>query len=305
MWVNADALPLVVVVTGPTASGKTALAINLAEHLGCEIISADSRQIYRELPIGTAAPTATEQARIRHHLVGTMSVTQTYSAAAFEADALRILQDMWDSGQRVAVVCGGSMMYIDALTRGIDEMPTISDTVRTRVLEFYRQQGLEALLAWLETIDPDMYAVVDRRNPKRVIHAVEICLQAGVPASSLRTGRPKPRPFRTLKLSIDMPREQLFARINARTEAMIAAGMLDEARAMLPFRECNALNTVGYKELFAYFDGAMTLPEAVARIAKNTRVYAKKQMTWLARDNGLHRLDAATAPEQALKLIHI
>lgn len=305
MWVNADALPLVVVVTGPTASGKTALAINLAEHLGCEIISADSRQIYRELPIGTAAPTATEQARIRHHLVGTMSVTQTYSAAAFEADALRILQDMWDSGQRVAVVCGGSMMYIDALTRGIDEMPTISDTVRTRVLEFYRQQGLEALLAWLETIDPDMYAVVDRRNPKRVIHAVEICLQAGVPASSLRTGRPKPRPFRTLKLSIDMPREQLFARINARTEAMIAAGMLDEARAMLPFRECNALNTVGYKELFAYFDGAMTLPEAVARIAKNTRVYAKKQMTWLARDNGLHRLDAATAAEQALKLIHI
>lgn len=305
MWVNADALPLVVVVTGPTASGKTALAINLAEHLGCEIISADSRQIYRELPIGTAAPTATEQARIRHHLVGTMSVTQTYSAAAFEADALRILQDMWDSGQRVAVVCGGSMMYIDALTRGIDEMPTISDTVRTRVLEFYRQQGLEALLAWLATIDPDMYAVVDRRNPKRVIHAVEICLQAGVPASSLRTGRPKPRPFRTLKLSIDMPREQLFARINARTEAMIAAGMLDEARAMLPFRECNALNTVGYKELFAYFDGAMTLPEAVARIAKNTRVYAKKQMTWLARDNGLHRLDAATAPEQALKLIHI
>lgn len=305
MWVNADALPLVVVVTGPTASGKTALAINLAEHLGCEIISADSRQIYRELPIGTAAPTATEQARIRHHLVGTMSVTQTYSAAAFEADALRILQDMWDSGQRVAVVCGGSMMYIDALTRGIDEMPTISDTVRTRVLEFYRQQGLEALLAWLETIDPDMYAVVDRRNPKRVIHAVEIYLQAGVPASSLRTGRPKPRPFRTLKLSIDMPREQLFARINARTEAMIASGMLDEARAMLPFRECNALNTVGYKELFAYFDGAMTLPEAVARIAKNTRVYAKKQMTWLARDNGLHRLDAATAPEQALKLIHI
>lgn len=305
MWVNADALPLVVVVTGPTASGKTALAINLAEHLGCEIISADSRQIYRELPIGTAAPTATEQARIRHHLVGTMSVTQTYSAAAFEADALRILQDMWDSGQRVAVVCGGSMMYIDALTRGIDEMPTISDTVRTRVLEFYRQQGLEALLAWLETIDPDMYAVVDRRNPKRVIHAVEICLQAGVPASSLRTGRPKPRPFRTLKLSIDMPREQLFARINARTEAMIAAGMLDEARAMLPFRECNALNTVGYKELFAYFDGAMILPEAVARIAKNTRVYAKKQMTWLARDNGLHRLDAATAPEHALKLIHI
>lgn len=303
MWVSADRDPLVVVVTGPTASGKTALALDIASALGCDIISADSRQIYRELPVGTAAPTAAEQARARHHLVGCKSVTEGYSAAAFESDALRILGDMFASGRRVSVVCGGSMMYVDALVRGIDDMPSISDAVRDRVLSFYREQGLEALLAWLETIDPAMHAVVDRRNPKRVIHAVEICLQAGVPASSLRTGQPKPRPFRVFKLCIDMPREQLFARINARTDAMMAAGFLDEARRMLPYRHCNALNTVGYKELFAYFDGTMDLPVAVARIAKNTRVYAKKQLTWLARDPDVVRLDATDAYAQAMTLI--
>lgn len=304
MWVSADRDPLVVVVTGPTASGKTALALDIASALGCDIISADSRQIYRELPVGTAAPTAAEQARVRHHLVGCKSVTEGYSAAAFESDALRILGDMFASGQRVAVVCGGSMMYVDALVRGIDDMPSISDAVRDRVLSFYHEQGLEALLAWLETIDPAMHAVVDRRNPKRVIHAVEICLQAGVPASSLRTGQPKSRPFRVLKLCIDMPREPLFARINARTEAMMVAGFLDEARRMLPYRHCNALNTVGYKELFAYFDGTMDLPVAVARIAKNTRVYAKKQLTWLARDPDVVRLDATDAYAQAMTLIN-
>lgn len=304
MWVSADRDPLVVVVTGPTASGKTALALDIASALGCDIISADSRQIYRELPIGTAAPTVAEQARARHHLVGCKSVTEGYSAAAFEADALRILGDMFSAGQRVAVVCGGSMMYVDALVRGIDDMPSISDAVRDRVLSFYYEQGLEALLAWLETIDPAMHAVVDRRNPKRVIHAVEICLQAGVPASSLRTGQPKSRPFRVLKLCIDMPREPLFARINARTEAMMVAGFLDEARRMLPYRHCNALNTVGYKELFAYFDGTMNLPVAVARIAKNTRVYAKKQLTWLARDPDVVRLDATDSYAQAMTLIN-
>ena len=301
---SADRDPLVVVVTGPTASGKTALALDIASALRCDIISADSRQIYRELPIGTAAPTAAEQARVRHHLVGCKSVTEGYSAAAFESDALRILGDMFASGRRVAVVCGGSMMYVDALVRGIDDMPSISDAVRDRVLSFYHEQGLKALLAWLETIDPAMHAVVDRRNPKRVIHAVEICLQAGVPASSLRTGQPKLRPFRVLKLCIDMPRELLFARINARTDAMMAAGFIDEARRMLPYRHCNALNTVGYKELFASFDGTMDLPVAVARIAKNTRVYAKKQLTWLARDSDVVRLDATDSYAQAMTLIN-
>lgn len=300
---NAERPPLVVVVTGPTASGKTALAVGIARTLGCDIVSADSRQIYRELPVGTAAPTADEQAGVHHHLVGTLSVTEPYSASAFETDALRILGSIFGAGGRVAVVCGGSMMYVDALVRGIDDMPAISDAVRARVAAFYREQGLEALLAWLETVDPAMHAIVDRRNPKRVIHAMEICLQAGVPASSLRTGRPKPRPFRVLKLCIDMPRERLFARINARTAAMMASGLEAEARSMLPFRSCNALNTVGYKEMFAYFDGVMDLPTAVARIAKNTRVYAKKQLTWLARDPDIHRLDPDSALADAIQLI--
>ncbi|MDE6161819.1 MAG: tRNA (adenosine(37)-N6)-dimethylallyltransferase MiaA [Muribaculaceae bacterium] len=294
--------PLLVVVTGPTASGKTTLAIELAENLGCDIVSADSRQIYRDIPIGTAAPTASEQARVRHHLVGFLPLDAPYSAAAFEADALRVVGDQLRQ-HGVAVMCGGSMMYVDAVVRGIDDMPAISPEVRERVLSFYRQQGLEALLAWLEIIDPDMHRIVDRRNPKRVIHAVEITLQAGVPVSSLRTGAPKERPFRVLKLCIDHPRAELFERINARVDAMMLAGMLDEALRVYPLRGLNSLNTVGYKELFAHFDGLMDLPTATARIAKNTRVYAKKQLTWLARDPDVHRLDAAYALEQALSLI--
>ncbi len=200
-------------------------------------------------------------------------------------------------------MCGGSMMYVDAVVNGIDEMPAISDAVRERVLSFYHEQGLEALLAWLEIIDPDMHDIVDRQNPKRVIHAVEITLEAGVPASSLRTGKTKTRPFDTLKLCIDMPREILFGRINSRVETMMASGMLEEARTVYPQRQLNSLNTVGYKELFAYFDGAMDLDTAVARIAKNTRVYAKKQLTWLAKDPSVRRLNADSAYEQAIALI--
>lgn len=299
---NAERRPLVAVVTGPTASGKTALAIGLARALHCDIISADSRQVYRDIPIGTAAPTAAEQAMAHHRLVGFLRLDAPYSAAAYEADALRELNDMF--GHRpVAVVCGGSMMYVDALTRGIDDMPTISPEVRSRVLAFYEQQGLEALLAWLEVIDPQMHRIVDRHNPKRVIHAIEITLQAGVPASSLRTGKAKPRPFDVVKFCIDRPREELFARINARTDAMMQAGLLEEARRVYPLRHLNSLNTVGYKELFAHFDGLMDLPTATARIAKNTRVYAKKQLTWLARDPDLISLQPDTALEHALSII--
>lgn len=295
--------PLLIVVTGPTASGKTSLAIDLAETLGCEIVCADSRQVYRGLPIGTAAPTAAEQARVRHHLTEFLPLDAPYSAAAFEADAIALLPDLFGR-HGTAVVCGGSMMYVDALVRGIDDMPTISPEVRERVLSFYREQGLGALLAWLEIIDPAMHAIVDRRNPKRVIHAIEITLQAGVPASQLRTGATKERPFRTIKFCIDRPREEMFARINARTDAMMAAGLLDEARAVYHLRELNSLNTVGYKELFAHFDGLMDLPTAVARIAKNTRVYAKKQLTWLARDPNVIRLQPSNALEHALDHIN-
>ncbi len=296
--------PLLVVVTGPTASRKTGLALRLAETFHCDIISADSRQIYREIPIGTAAPTAEDLSRARHHFVGTLSLDTQYSAASFESDTLALLESLAPEPNHVAaIMCGGSMMYVDAVVNGIDEMPAISDAVRERVLSFYHEQGLEALLAWLEIIDPDMHDIVDRQNPKRVIHAVEITLEAGVPASSLRTGKTKTRPFDTLKLCIDMPREILFGRINSRVETMMASGMLEEARAVYPQRQLNSLNTVGYKELFAYFDGAMDLDTAVARIAKNTRVYAKKQLTWLAKDPSVRRLNADSAYEQAIALI--
>ena len=296
--------PLLVVVTGPTASGKTGLALRLAETFHCDIISADSRQIYREIPIGTAAPTAEDLSRARHHFVGTLSLDTQYSAASFESDTLALLESLAPEPNHVAaIMCGGSMMYVDAVVNGIDEMPAISDAVRERVLSFYHEQGLEALLAWLEIIDPDMHDIVDRQNPKRVIHAVEITLEAGVPASSLRTGKTKTRPFDTLKLCIDMPCEILFGRINSRVETMMASGMLEEARTVYPQRQLNSLNTVGYKELFAYFDGAMDLDTAVARIAKNTRVYAKKQLTWLAKDPSVRRLNADSAYEQAIALI--
>lgn len=275
--------PTLIVITGATASGKSALAIDVAGRLGCEIISADSRQLFRDIPIGTAAPTAEQLAAVPHHLVGTLPLDGYYSAAQFEADALAIAERLWERSPYV-VVCGGSMMYIDALTDGIDQLPTISVATRERVLQMLEQQGLSGLLAYLEILDPEYYAVVDRANTRRVVHAIEICLEAGVPYSQLRVRRRADRPFRIVKVAIDMPREQLFARINRRVELMMEQGLLDEARRVYPLRHLNSLNTVGFKELFAYFDGEMDLPTATARIAKNTRVYAKKQLTWLARE---------------------
>ena len=297
--------PLLVVVTGATASGKTALAIEIARSLGTEIISADSRQMFRDIPVCTAAPTADELAQVPHHLVGHLPLDACYSAAAFEEEAMALLPGIFDRGGGVAVVCGGSMMYVDALVRGIDEMPSISAEVRERVLSFYREQGLEALLAWLEIIDPEMYRTVDRLNPKRVIHAVEITLQAGVPASQLRTGQRKARPFDVLKFAIDMPRDVLFDRINSRVDAMVRNGLEDEARGVYARRYLNSLNTVGLKEMFAYFDGTMDRTTAIARIAKNTRVYAKKQLTWLRRSDDVHYLHSTDALRQALDIISV
>lgn len=274
---------LLTVVTGPTASGKTSLAITLAGRYGTEIISADSRQIYKDLPIGTAAPTPEERSRAFHHLVGTLPLDAYYSAARFEEDALAILPEIWKRSP-VAIVCGGSMMYVDALVRGIDEMPSVSDGTRAYVLDMLRNHGLQSVLAQLEILDPDYFNEVDRANTRRVVHAVEICLEAGVPFSSLRTGARRKRDFEVLKLAIDMPREQLFARINARVDAMIAAGLEEEARKAFAQGQFNSLNTVGYKEIRAYLNNEMTRAEAIARIGKNTRVYAKKQLTWLKRD---------------------
>lgn len=281
---NQRLRPLLIVITGPTASGKTSLAIDLACRLGCEIISADSRQIYRDLPIGTAAPTTDELATVPHHFVATLGLDDYYSAAQFETDALNILPEIFKRSGGYAIVCGGSMMYVDALVKGIDIMPTVSDEVRAKVMRLADQQGPEGLLALLEITDPEYFNIVDRSNLKRVKHALEISMEAGVPYSSLRTGETASRPFDIIKFAIDIPREILFDRINRRVDNMISDGLVEEARKVADKRHLNSLNTVGYKELFAWFDGNMDYDTAIARIKKNTRVYAKKQLTWLKKD---------------------
>lgn len=293
-----------VIVTGPTASGKTSLAIELAETLDTEIVSADSRQLFRGLPIGTAAPTPEELARVRHHLVGVLDLHDYYSAARFEEDALAILDRIWQKSD-YAVMCGGSMMYIDAITKGIDQLPTISQEIRDYCLELYEKGGLPALHERLRQLDPAYLAVADLSNHRRLVHAIEICLQAGVPYSSLRTGQAKSRPFRTVKLAINHDRQSLFDRINRRVGLMIAEGLEEEARKVYPLRHLNSLNTVGYKELFAMMDGVMDRETAIARIAKNTRVYAKKQLLWLSKDPDV-KLLAPAGPllPQALRFIN-
>lgn len=284
-----------IVITGPTGSGKTALAIETARRLGTEIMSADSRQLYRDIPVGTAAPTAEQLAAVPHHFVGTLPLDAYYSAAEFEADVMRLLPDIFARCGGTAVMCGGSMMYIDAVCRGIDDLPTISDEIREHCRKLWLEEGTSVIIARLEKIDPEYLRIVDLQNHRRLVHALEISLEAGVPYSSLRTGQPKRRPFEILKFAIDLPREELFARINARVTAMVDNGLIDEGRRVYPLRHLNSLNTVGYKELFAHFDGLMDLPTALDRIRKNTRVYAKKQLTWLRRDPTLLPPDALQA----------
>lgn len=272
------------VLAGPTAVGKTETALRLAERLHCPIISADSRQVYREIPIGTAAPTSDQLARVPHFLVGHRSVCDYYSAYEFEQDVLQILEKQFETMDTV-VMTGGSMMYIDAVVRGIDEIPTISAEVRERVSQMLERDGLEHLLMVLQTLDPEHYEIVDRMNAKRVVHAVEICLQSGTTYTSLRTGQAKKRPFRTVCVALDRPREELFERIGIRVDEMLRLGLEEEARNLFHLRHLNSLNTVGYKEMFAYFDGQMTLAEAAEKIKTNTRRYAKKQLTWFRLKN--------------------
>lgn len=291
-----------IVITGPTGSGKTALAISLALRLGGEIICADSRQIYRDIPIGTAAPTADELAAAPHHLTGFLDLADYYSAARFEEDVMALLPEIWRRGHE-AILCGGSMMYVDAVINGIDHLPDISPEIREAALRIYTERGIEAVRQELHRLDPDYYAQVDINNHKRMVHAIEITMQAGVPYSSLRSGVRKERDFDVIKMAIDFPRQQLFDRINRRVEAMIDAGMIDEARRVYPLRHLNSLNTVGYKELFAAFDGTMPMDIAIPRIAKNTRVYAKKQLTWLRRDDTVHWLPPTDTLEAALALL--
>ncbi len=294
-----------IVITGPTGIGKSATAIDLAQRLSTEIISADSRQVYKGIPIITAAPTEEERSIVPHHLVDFLELDEYYSASLFEKQALSLLDHIFRRSD-YAVVCGGSMMYVDALCNGIDELPTIPDNIRQQLMQEHADNGNDWLLQRLEQLDPVYYNQVDRQNTKRVFHAVEICLASGRPYSSLRTGTRQSRPFRIIKTALTADRQLIFDRINLRVEKMLEMGMLDEARSVYHLRHLNSLNTVGFKEMFRYIDGEWDLPTAIARMQKNTRVYAKKQMTWYQRDPLIHWIDAsaqATPTEQILALL--
>ena len=294
-----------IVITGPTGIGKSATAIDLAQRLSTEIISADSRQVYKGIPIITAAPTEEERSIVPHHLVDFLELDEYYSASLFEQQALSLLDQIFRRSD-YAVVCGGSMMYVDALCNGIDELPTIPDNIRQQLMQEHADNGNDWLLQRLEQLDPVYYNQVDRQNTKRVFHAVEICLASGRPYSSLRTGTRRSRPFRIIKTALTADRQLIFDRINLRVEKMLEMGMLDEARSVYHLRHLNSLNTVGFKEMFRYLDGEWDLPTAIARMQKNTRVYAKKQMTWYQRDPLIHWIDASaqvTPTEQILALL--
>lgn len=279
------------VLLGPTGVGKTELSLQLAEHFQCPIINADSRQIYKDIEIGTAAPTAEELARVKHYFVQTLALDEYYSAAEFEKDVLNLLDDLFKEHD-VVVLSGGSMMYIDAVTKGIDDIPTVDEETRVMLRERFEKEGLEPLLAELKLLDPQYYEIVDHRNHKRVVHALEICYMTGKTYTSFRTNTLKERPFRIVKFGLMREREQLFARINARVDKMMQEGLMEEVKRVYPMKNLNSLNTVGYKELFKVLDDEWELPMAVERIKKNTRVYAKKQMTWYKHDADIHWLNA-------------
>jgi tRNA dimethylallyltransferase len=276
-------LDTLVVITGPTAVGKTALTIKLAQYYNVPVINADSRQIYRELKIGTAAPTAEQLQQVKHYFVGTKSIDDYYNASMYEQEVMKLL-DTHRERSTVHVLSGGSMMYIDAVCNGIDDIPTVRDDIRREMKRRYEDEGLEALCDELRQLDPEHYAVVDLKNHRRVIHALEICHQTGQTYTSFRTQQKKQRPFRIVKIGLNREREELYQRINQRVDQMMQDGLLEEVKGLIDKRETNALNTVGYKELFNYLDGLWTLDEAVERIKGNTRRYARKQLTWYKRD---------------------
>ena len=272
-----------IVVTGPTAVGKTSLCMNIAQLFGIPIINADSRQLFRELRIGTAAPTEAQLRQVKHYFVGTLAIGDYYSASRYEEDVLKLLGELFEKSN-YALMAGGSMMYIDAVCNGIDDIPTIDEQTRTTLKRRLAEEGLEALVEELRQLDPEHYAIVDRQNPRRVVHALEICHMTGQTYTSFRKAEKKQRPFNIVKVGLNREREELYNRINLRVDDMMREGLLDEAKAMYPHKGENALNTVGYKELFDYLEGRWPLEEAVERIKGNTRRYARKQLTWLKRD---------------------
>ncbi|MDR1814885.1 MAG: tRNA (adenosine(37)-N6)-dimethylallyltransferase MiaA [Tannerella sp.] len=275
------------VLLGATAVGKTDVAITIAQSLNCPVISADSRQLYKELRIGTAVPPPDVLQTVRHYFIATRSVTDYYSASMYENEALKLISELHPAYPNL-LLCGGSMLYIDAVCNGIDEMPTITDDVRRALRQQFDCEGLDGILAELQRSDPDYFNEVDKKNYRRVIHAVELCRMTGMPYSRLRTHIIKTRPFRIIKLGLERDRQELYERINARVDTMIRDGLVREAQDLYPLRGLNALNTVGYKELFAYFDGACSIDEAIDKIKSNTRCYARKQMTWFHRDPSIN-----------------
>lgn len=273
------------VIIGPTGVGKTETCLQVAEHLNTPIVNADSRQIFKEIPIGTAAPTAEQRQRVRHYFVGTHSIADYYSAAMYEADVMSLLPRLFEeSYSSSALLSGGSMMYVDAVCKGIDDIPTINDETRELMKRRLAEEGLEAMVEELRQLDPEHWAIVDKHNPRRVIHALEICHMTGKTYTSFRTNSIKRRPFRIVKIGLNREREELYERINLRVLQMMELGLEQEARSMYTLRHLNALNTVGYKELFQHFDGGIPLEEAVRQIQSNTRRYMRKQLTWFKRD---------------------
>lgn len=272
-----------IVLVGPTGVGKTETSLNIAENYHIPIINADSRQIFREIPIGTAAPTAEQQCRVKHFFVGNHSVTDYYSASLYENDTLQLLDKLFGESD-IAMMCGGSMMYIDAVCNGIDDIPTVDEATRILMKCRLEDEGLPALVDELQQLDPEHWNIVDRNNPRRVVHALEICHSTGRTYSSFRTNTVKQRPFNIIKIGLTDEREALYDRINRRVIGMVEHGLVEEARRVYPMRELNALNTVGYKELFEYFDGVTSLDEAVTKIQGDTRRYCRKQLTWFKRD---------------------
>ena len=275
--------PTLIVLIGPTGIGKTDLSLSIAEAYHTSIISADSRQLYADLKIGTAAPTPDQLARVPHYFVGTLQLTDYYSAAQYESEVLKKLNELFQE-KSVVVLTGGSMKYVDAVCKGIDDIPTVDNDTRQLMLERYEQEGLERLCAELKLLDPEYYNIVDLKNPKRVIHALEICYMTGKTYTSFRTRTCKERPFNILKIGLKRDREELYDRINRRVDMMMEEGLLEEARKVYPYRNLNSLNTVGYKELFKYFDGEWELPFAIEKIKQNSRIYSRKQVTWFKRD---------------------
>ena len=275
--------PVLIVLIGPTGVGKTELSLSIAEHYHTSIISSDSRQLYKDLKIGTAAPTPAQLARVPHYFVGTLELTDYYSAAQYETEVLKKLDELFQA-HPIVVMTGGSMMYVDAVCKGIDDIPTVDKDTRELMIHRYETEGLDQLCAELRVLDPEYYRIVDLKNPKRVIHALEICYMTGKTYTSFRTRTQKERPFRIVKVGLTRDREELYQRINQRVDEMMKEGLLEEAKRVYPYKQLNSLNTVGYKEIFKYLDGEWDLPFAIEKIKQNSRIYSRKQMTWFKRD---------------------